>query len=227
MRIALADDSALLREGLAQLLTAEGHTVTHAVGTADELITVVAANPPDLALVDVRMPPSFVDEGVHAALRIRRDWPDVAVVVLSQYVERRHASELLDGRGGVGYLLKDRVSDIGGFLDALERVRDGGTAFDPEVVRQLIAARSEPDGRLAGLTTRERSVLELVAQGRSNASIAAQLYVSQSGIEKHISTIFGKLDIPPGTTYNRRVLAVLAYLRSETPRARGAQPPAG
>jgi len=213
VRIAIAEDSTLLREGISGLLTAEGHTVTHAVGDADELLRMVAADPPDLVILDVRMPPDFVDEGIHAALRIRREWPDIAVIVLSQYVERRHASELLDGRGGVGYLLKDRVSDIGGFLDAIERVHDGGTAFDPEVIRQLIAAKSDPDTTLTALTERERAVLELIAQGHSNASIASQLYVSQSGVEKHINTIFTKLDIAPDTTYNRRVLAVLAYLR--------------
>ncbi len=213
MRIAIAEDSTLLREGIAGLLTAEGHTVIHSVGDADELLRAVATDPPDLVILDVRMPPDFVDEGIHAALRIRREWPDIAVIVLSQYVERRHASELLDGRGGVGYLLKDRVSDIGGFLDAIERVHVGGTAFDPEVIRQLIAAKNEPDTRFTTLTERERSVLELIAQGHSNASIAGQLFVSQSGIEKHINAIFTKLDIASDTTYNRRVLAVLTYLR--------------
>lgn len=213
MRIAIAEDSTLLREGVAGLLIAEGHTVTHSVEDADQLLQAITADPPDLVILDVRMPPDFVDEGIHAALHIRREWPQIAVVVVSQYVERRHASELLDGRGGVGYLLKDRVSDIGGFLDAIERVHDGGTAFDPEVIRQLIAAKSEPDTTLTTLTERERSVLELIAQGHSNASIAGQLHISQSGIEKHINTIFTKLDIAPDTTYNRRVLAVLAYLR--------------
>lgn len=212
MRIAIAEDSTLLREGIAQLLTAEGHVITDAVGTAVELLRAVAADPPDLVIVDVRMPPDFVDEGIHAALRIRRDRPEIAVIVLSQYVERRHTSDLLDGRGGVGYLLKDRVSDIAGFLDAIERVRDGGTAFDPEVIRQLIATKPDADTRLAGLTERERAVLELIAQGHSNASISERLFISQSGTEKHINTIFGKLGIPPGSTYNRRVLAVLAYL---------------
>lgn len=213
MRIAIAEDSTLLREGIVGLLAAEGHEVTHSVGDADELLRAVAGDPPDLVILDVRMPPDFVDEGIHAALRIRRHWPDMAVIVLSQYVERRHASELLDGRGGLGYLLKDRVSDISGFLDAIQRVHAGGTAFDPEVIRQLIGARGEPDAAFATLTERERSVLELIAQGHSNASIAGQLYVSQSGIEKHINAIFSKLDIAPDTTYNRRVLAVLAYLR--------------
>lgn len=213
MRIAIAEDSALLREGIAGLLTTEGHTITCLVGDGEQLLEAVASDPPDLVIVDVRMPPDFVDEGIHAALRIRREWPGVAVIVLSQYVERRHASELLDGTGGVGYLLKDRVSDIGGFLDALERVHAGGTAFDPEVIRQLIAAKSAPDTAFTTLTDRERAVLELIAQGRSNASIADQLHISQSGIEKHINTIFIKLNLAPDTTSNRRVLAVLAYLR--------------
>lgn len=214
MRIALAEDSTLLREGLAQLLAAEGHTVVAAVGDADALLRVVATERPDLALVDVRMPPDYVDEGIHAALRIRREWRHTAVLVLSQYVERRHASALLDGEGGVGYLLKDRVSDIGGFLDAIERVGAGGTAFDPEVIRQLIAARDDERADLADLTEREREVLALVAQGHSNASIAAGLYVSLSGVEKHIGTILTKLGIPADTAYNRRVLAVLTYLGS-------------
>lgn len=212
MRIALAEDSALLREGISQLLTAEGHTVTAAVGTADELIESIGREPVDLVVVDVRMPPDYVDEGIRAALRIRNDHPDIAVLVLSQHVERRHARELLDGRGGVGYLLKDRVSDIAGFLDALERVAAGGTAFDPEVIRQLIAARSDPDIRLSTLSDRERIVLELIAQGLGNAAIAENLFISLSGIEKHINTIFTKLDIAAGTGYNRRVLAAIAYL---------------
>ena len=212
MRIALAEDSTLLREGIAQLLVAEGHTVTAAVGTAEELLTALATTLPDLVIVDVRMPPDYVDEGIRAALQIRAAYPGVAVVVLSQHVERRHARELLDGHGGVGYLLKDRVSDISGFLDSIQRVADGGTAFDPEVIRQLIAARSAPDPRLSTLTDRERSVLELIAQGQSNAGIADRLFISLSGIEKHINTIFTKLEIAPGSGYNRRVLAALAYL---------------
>ena len=212
MRIALAEDSTLLREGIAQLLVAEGHTITAAVGTAEQLIAALATMPPDLVIVDVRMPPDYVDEGIRAALEIRTNYPSVAVLVLSQHVERRHARELLDGRGGVGYLLKDRVSDISRFLDAILRVADGGTAFDPEVIRQLIAARAAPDARLSALTDRERSVLELIAQGQSNAGIAERLFISLSGIEKHINTIFTKLEIAPGNGYNRRVLAALAYL---------------
>lgn len=217
MRIALAEDSTLLREGISQLLTAEGHTVIAAVGTADELLRSIVAVPVDLVMVDVRMPPDFIDEGVRAALRIRADHPDVAVLVLSQHVERRHARELLDGRGGVGYLLKDRVSDIAGFLDAIDRVAAGGTAFDPEVIRQLIAARGGPDNGLAALSDRERAVLELIAQGLGNASIAERLFMSLSGVEKHINTIFAKLEIAPGTGYNRRVLAAIAYLDGRGP----------
>ncbi len=217
MRIALAEDSTLLREGISQLLTAEGHTVIAAVGTADELLRSIAAVPVDLVVVDVRMPPDFVDEGVRAALRIRADHPDVAVLLLSQHVERRHARELLDGAGGVGYLLKDRVSDIAGFLDAIDRVAAGGTAFDPEVIRQLIAARGGPDDGLAALSDRERAVLERIAQGLGNAAIAEQLFISLSGIEKHINTIFAKLGIAAGTGYNRRVLAAIAYLDGRGP----------
>lgn len=217
MRIALAEDSTLLREGIAQLLVAEGHTIT-AVGTAEELLAALADSAPDLVVVDVRMPPDYVDEGIRAALEIRSAYPGVSVLVLSQHVERRHARDLLDSRGGVGYLLKDRVSDIAGFLDAIQRVAEGGTAFDPEVIRQLIAARVAPDARLAALTGRERSVLELIAQGQSNAGIAGRLFMSLSGVEKHINTIFTKLDIAPGSNYNRRVLAALTYLddRSST-----------
>lgn len=212
MRIALAEDSTLLREGLTQLLTAEGHTITTSVGTANELILSIASEPADLVIVDVRMPPDFVDEGIRAALEIRATFPDVSVLVLSQHVERRHARELLDGRGGVGYLLKDRVSNIADFLDAIQRVADGGTAFDPEVIRQLVAARVDADVHLRALSDRERAVLELIAQGYGNAAIAERLFISLSGIEKHINTIFAKLGIASGTGYNRRVLATLAHL---------------
>ena len=213
MRIAVAEDSALLREGIVQLLTAEGHEVVAAVGDGDTLLSVVSALRPDVVIVDVRMPPDYVDEGVRAALRVRREWPGTGVLVLSQHVERRHTGELLDGVGGVGYLLKDRVSDIAGFLDAIERIGAGGTAFDAEVIRQLLAGSAGADGRLAGLTERERAVLALMAEGHSNASIGDRLYVSQSGVEKHIATIFAKLEIPQGSSYNRRVLAVLEHLR--------------
>ena len=212
MRIAIAEDSTLLREGIVQLLVAEGHEVTASVSDAEGLLDALAAEQPDLVIVDVRMPPDYVDEGVRAALRIREQHPSVAVLVLSQHVERRYASELLDGRGGVGYLLKDRVSDISGFLDAIARVADGGVAFDPEVIRRLIADRSGPDPRMAELSEREATVLELIAEGHSNAAIAERLFMSQSGVEKHINTIFTKLGVASGSAVNRRVLAVLAYL---------------
>jgi DNA-binding NarL/FixJ family response regulator len=213
VRIAIAEDSTLLREGIVQLLAAEGHEVVASVADADALMSALALEEPDLVIVDVRMPPDFVDEGIRAALRIRREHPSVAVLVLSQHVERRYASELLlDGRGGVGYLLKDRVSDIAGFLDAIVRVAEGGVAFDPEVIRRLIADRSGPDQGVGDLSDREAAVLELMAEGHSNAAIAERLFVSQSGVEKHINTIFTKLGLAAGSGVNRRVLAVLAHL---------------
>lgn len=212
MRITLAEDSALLREGVAQLLTAEGHQVVDSVGNAGELLAAVAADCPDLVIVDVRMPPTFVDEGIHAALRLRQDHPGLGVLVLSQYVERQHAGKLLDGSGGIGYLLKDRVSDIAGFLAAIDRISVGGTAFDPEVIHHLLAARDREATPLAGLTERERAVLALMAEGHSNASIARELFISQSAVEKHSNLIFSKLRLPSGDSYNRRVSAVLRYL---------------
>ncbi|MGW4633016.1 response regulator transcription factor [Nocardia sp. NPDC004415] len=213
MRITLAEDSALLRESLAQLLTAEGHEIVDSVGTAVELLAAVRVRPPDLVIADVRMPPDHVDEGIRAALEIRREQPGIAVLVLSQYVERRHAAEFLTGTGGIGYLLKDRVAAIGAFLDAVERVGTGGTAFDPEVVRQLLL-RNRADSPLHRLTERERQVLELMAQGLSNAAICAQLFVTRSAVEKYINAIFTKLDLPVGEAHNRRVLAILQHLRA-------------
>ncbi|KAA9153423.1 response regulator transcription factor [Microbacterium lushaniae] len=212
MRITIAEDSALLREGIAQLLVAEGHEIIDSVGSGIELIDAVSQRQPQLVIVDVRMPPDFVDEGIRAALTIRSTWPRIAVLVLSQYVERRHATELLTGAGGVGYLLKDRVSDISTFLDAIERVGNGGTAFDQEVVRQLLLARPA-DSPVSRLTDRERDVLTLMAQGHTNASLRQELFVTQSAVEKHINSIFTKLDLPQGSTYNRRVLAILEFLR--------------
>lgn len=211
MRITIAEDSALLREGIAQLLTAEGHEIVDSVGSGIELIDAVSQRQPQLVIVDVRMPPDFIDEGIRAALTIRSTWPEIAVIVLSQYVERRHATELLTGAGGVGYLLKDRVSDIGSFLDAIERVGNGGTAFDQEVVRQLLLA-GPADSPVSRLTDRERDVLTLMAQGHTNASLRQQLFVTESAVEKHINSIFTKLDLPQGATYNRRVLAILKFL---------------
>ncbi|AVT30926.1 DNA-binding response regulator [Plantactinospora sp. BC1] len=212
MRVMLAEDSTLLREGLVRLLAEEGHRVAAAVGDATALVAAVTADPPEAVVVDVRMPPTHTDEGLRAALEIRRRWPAVGVLVLSQYVEKRYAVELLTSQsGGVGYLLKDRVAQVGEFLDALARVADGGAAFDPEVVRQLLARTSHTDP-LSRLTVRERAVLDLMAQGHTNAAIAAQLHVSQSAVEKHVNAIFDKLDLAHVTGYSRRVLAVLRYL---------------
>ncbi|WP_406860691.1 response regulator transcription factor [Streptomyces sp. HUAS MG47] len=216
MRVMLAEDSTLLREGLVRLLVEEGHEVRAAVGTAVELVAAVAAEPPDVVVADVRMPPTHTDEGLRAALEIRRRWPSVGVLVLSQYVEKRYATELLTGEvadaGAVGYLLKDRVAQVDEFLDALERVGEGRTAFDSEVVKRLLARSTHTDP-LARLTSRERDVLAAMAQGHTNASIATRLHISLSGVEKHINAIFDKLELT-GTTegYSRRVLAVLRYL---------------
>ncbi|MFE5619081.1 response regulator [Streptomyces sp. NPDC056543] len=215
MRVILAEDSTLLREGLLRLLAEEGHEVTAAVGNAVELLAAVRADPPDVVVADVRMPPTHTDEGLRAALEIRREWPDVGVLVLSQYVERRYATELLTGdSGAVGYLLKDRVAQVDEFLDALERVGDGRTAFDPEVVRRLLVRTTHTDP-LARLTPRESEVLAAMAQGHTNAAIAGQLHVSQSAVEKHINALFDKLELTGrGEGYSRRVLAVLRYLGS-------------
>uniref|UniRef100_A0AAU2UWC1 Response regulator transcription factor n=1 Tax=Streptomyces sp. NBC_00003 TaxID=2903608 RepID=A0AAU2UWC1_9ACTN len=213
MRVTLAEDSTLLREGLVRLLTEEGHEVV-ATGDASALLAAVSAAPPDVVVVDVRMPPTHTDEGLRAALAIRRDHPGVGVLVLSQYVEKRYATELLSSdTHGVGYLLKDRVARVEEFLDALERVRSGGAAFDPEVVRQLLARTSHFDA-LEQLTARERAVLAHMAQGHTNASIADRLHVSQSAVEKHSNAIFDKLELPQAAGYSRRVLAVLRYLKS-------------
>lgn len=214
MRITLADDSALLRESIAQLLTAEGHEIIDSVGTATELLAAVRVRQPDLVIADVRMPPDHIDEGIRAAMEIRSRWPGVAVLVLSQYIERRYATEFLTGTGGIGYLLKDRVSAIEAFLDAIERVGNGGTAFDPEVVRQLLL-HSRAESPLNRLTERERTVLTLMAEGHSNSAICDELYITRSAVEKHINAIFTKLDLPPGAAHNRRVLAILEYLRAD------------
>jgi DNA-binding NarL/FixJ family response regulator len=213
VRVILADDSTLLREGLVRLLAEEGHDVVAAVGDAPSLLAEVARRRPDVAVVDVRMPPTHTDDGLRAALEIRHRFPDVGVLVLSQYVEKRYAVELLTGDSArVGYLLKDRVVQVDEFLDALQRVADGGVAFDPEVVRRLLAG-SDRDP-LARLTGRERDVLDQMAQGRTNAGIAANLHISQSAVEKHVNAIFDKLDLANLTGYSRRVLAVLRYLES-------------
>ncbi|GAA4437727.1 response regulator transcription factor [Phytohabitans houttuyneae] len=214
MRVTLAEDSTLLREGLVRLLAEEGHEVVAAVGDGDALLAAVAAEQPDVVVVDVRMPPTHTDEGLRAALRIRERWPGVGVLVLSQYVEKRYAVDLLTGHPeGVGYLLKDRVAQVGEFLDALVRVGGGGAAFDPEVVRQLLARTTHADP-ISRLTERERTVLDHMAQGHTNATIAGQLHISQSAVEKHVNAIFDKLDLSHVTGYSRRVLAVLRYLGS-------------
>jgi DNA-binding NarL/FixJ family response regulator len=210
MRVVIAEDAALLREGLTRLLEDRGHQVVAAVDQAGPLLTAVAAHQPDVVIVDVRMPPTFTDEGLRAAIELRRDHPGTGVLVFSQYIETRYATRLLAaGSSGVGYLLKDRVADVAEFTGALARVAAGGTALDPEVVTQLLGASRSG---LASLTTREREVLALMAEGRSNAAIAAELVVSPGAVEKHVAGIFGKLALPPSETDNRRVLAVLRYL---------------
>jgi DNA-binding NarL/FixJ family response regulator len=209
MRVIIAEDSVLLRQGLVLLLTEAGHSVV-ACGSAEELLRALEAGQPDVAVVDVRMPPTFTDEGLRAALVVRERWPGVGVLVLSQWVEERYATELIAGRAtGVGYLLKDRVADVGEFLEALDRVAAGGSALDPEVVAQLLARSRNP---LESLTPREREVLGLMAEGRSNSAIASSLVVGAGAVEKHINNIFTKLGLAPGDRDHRRVLAVLSYL---------------
>jgi DNA-binding NarL/FixJ family response regulator len=204
----------LLRDGLTRLLADNGIEVAAAVDNADGLITSVLLERPDLAIVDVRLPPGYADEGLRAALEIRRRVPETAILVLSQYVEQSYARELLaDGRGGTGYLLKDRVIDIPQFLDAVRRVAQGGTALDPEVVAQLFAVRRAA-GPLERLTAREREVLGLMAEGRSNAGIAERLVLTVGAVEKHVASILQKLDLPPSDSDHRRVLAVLAHLQA-------------
>ncbi|MFJ4201967.1 response regulator [Streptomyces sviceus] len=209
----LAEDSVLLREGLIGLLGRCGHEVVAAVGDAEALLVAVEEHSPDIVVTDVRMPPGFQDEGLHAAVRLRERRPGLPVLVLSQYVQRAYASELLDsGDGtGVGYLLKDRVGQVEQFVDALCEVADGGTVVDPEVVRQLLRRRRDP---LERLTPREREVLALIAEGKSNGAIARELVVSEAAVGKHIGGILTKLDLPPAEETHRRVLAVLAYLRA-------------
>ena len=212
MRIVIAEDSLLLREGLIRLLEEHGHQVVAAVGDGPGLVAAVVEHRPDVSIVDVRMPPSHTDEGLRAAVQARRLVPRTPVLVLSQYVEVSYADDLLaDRAGAVGYLLKDRVAEIAEFLDALARVAAGRTVLDPDVVAQLVIRRG-PDP-LAGLTPREREVLGLMAQGRSNTAIARDIVVTEGAVEKHIRSIFLKLDLPPDTEAHRRVMAVLAYLR--------------
>ncbi|HTW06289.1 MAG TPA: response regulator transcription factor [Acidimicrobiales bacterium] len=211
MRVMVAEDLVLLREGLVRLLADAGIQVVAAVGDAEAFLREVASAPPDAVVVDVRMPPTFTDEGLRAALVVRKRWPAVGVLVLSQYVEERYAAELLAvrGGGGVGYLLKDRVADVADFVDALERVAGGGSAIDPEVVAQLLTRRTDP---LSSLTAREREVLALMAEGRSNSAIASALVVGPGAVEKHVNSIFTKLGLSPTDTDHRRVIAVLTYL---------------
>ncbi|MEV0086774.1 response regulator transcription factor [Saccharopolyspora sp. NPDC050642] len=213
MRVVLAEDGVLLREGLAGLLDRFGFEVVAAVGDADALTTAVAEHDPDLVITDIRMPPGFTDEGLRAAVELRRANPGLAVVALSQYVERSYAAELLDSHGGerVGYLLKDRVVDVEDFAGVLRHVVAGGTVVDPQVVRQLLNRQRDP---LAALSVREREVLALVAEGHSNGEIARRLVVSEAAVGKHVGNILAKLNLPPAEDTNRRVLAVLAYLRS-------------
>jgi DNA-binding NarL/FixJ family response regulator len=212
IRVVIAEDSAILRDGLVQLLTERGFAVMSAVGDAMSLEQVVADDPPDVAVVDIRMPPTFTDEGLRSAIRLRRDHPGVGILVFSQYVETRYAAELLaGGAAGIGYLLKDRVADVADFAEALVRVASGGTALDPEVVTQLMGASRHSDA-LTGLTPREREVLALMAEGRTNSAIATSLTVSEGAVEKHIANIFAKLDLYATSSDHRRVLAVLRYL---------------
>ena len=214
MRIVVAEDQFLLREGITRLLQAHGCDIAAAVGDGPALLQALVSERPDVAIVDVRLPPTFTDEGLRAALEARRQVPGLPVLVLSQYVEQLYARELLaDRAGGVGYLLKDRVFTDDQFVDVLRTVAKGGTMMDPEVVAELLVRRSRdtPVGRLTG---RERDVLALMAEGRSNAAIAQQLFVSEKAVSKHCTSIFAKLDLPPSETDNRRVLAVLAFLNS-------------
>jgi DNA-binding NarL/FixJ family response regulator len=212
IRVVIAEDSAILRDGLVQLLTDRGFAVTGAVSDAVSLELAVAADPPDVAVVDIRMPPTFTDEGLRAAIGLRRSHPDVGILVFSQYVETRYAAELLaGGASGIGYLLKDRVADVADFVEALVRVASGGTALDPEVVTQLMGASRRTD-TLAGLSGREREVLALMAEGRTNSAVAAGLVISEGAVEKHVANIFSKLDLPATSSDHRRVLAVLRYL---------------
>ena len=214
MRVVIAEDLALLRDGLIRLLTAHDFEVVDAVDNGPSLLRALTTHRPDVAVVDVRLPPTFTDEGLRAVTEARTALPGLPVLVLSQYVEQLYARELLsDKAGGVGYLLKDRVSDIGQFVEAVRRVAAGGTAMDPEVISQLLArqSRNEP---LAALTPREREVLGLMAEGRSNVAIAGRMFVTEKAVSKHTNNIFAKLGLPPSDDDNRRVLAVLTYLNA-------------
>jgi DNA-binding NarL/FixJ family response regulator len=217
VRVVIAEDLALLRDGLTRLLRDNGFDVVDAVHERDALVHAVLRERPEIAIVDVRLPPSFRDEGLRAALELRSLAPDTAILIVSQYVEPAYAAELLaSGEGGIGYLLKDRIMDVAEFVDAVRRVAGGGTALDPQVVAQLFS-RHKDSGPLADLTPRELEVLEQMAEGRSNAGIAEQLVLTVGAVEKHVARIFTKLRLPPSDSDHRRVLAVLAYLRSDPP----------
>jgi DNA-binding NarL/FixJ family response regulator len=215
VRVVIAEDLALLRDGLTRLLRDNGFDVVAAVTDGDALVRAVLLERPDVAIVDIRLPPTFRDEGLRAALTLRERAPETAVLIVSQYVEQAYAAELLaDGRGGLGYLLKDRIMDVDDFVDAVRRVAGGGTALDPEVVAQLFS-RQKADGPVGRLTPREMEVLAQMAEGRSNAAIARELVLTVGAVEKHVANILMKLRLPPSTDDHRRVLAVLAYLRSD------------
>ncbi|MGH9029198.1 MAG: response regulator transcription factor [Acidimicrobiales bacterium] len=214
IRVAIAEDSAVLRDGLVQLLADRGFEITEAVGEPGALRSTVEEDCPDVAVIDIRMPPTFTDEGLRAAVELRRRHPRLGILLFSQYIETRYAAELLaDDAAGIGYLLKDRVADTSDFVEALVRVASGGTALDPEVVTQLMGA-SRRTASISGLSTREKEVLSLMAEGRSNAAIATTLVISEGAVEKHVANIFNKLDLPVSQSDHRRVLAVLRFLES-------------
>jgi DNA-binding NarL/FixJ family response regulator len=214
MRVVIGEDHVLLRAGVARLLTDFDFEVVAEVGDAEHLLRAVADHRPDVAICDVRMPPSFTDEGIQAALVIRSQFPDTAVLVLSQYVEERYAIDLISNdTNRIGYLLKDRISDVADFIEAVRRVGEGGTALDPEVITQLLV-RSRRRDRISTLSEREHQVLRLMAEGRTNSAVGSALFIGESAVEKHVSNIFGKLDLLPADTDHRRVLAVLRYLES-------------
>jgi DNA-binding NarL/FixJ family response regulator len=214
LRVAIAEDSAVLRDGLVQLLVDRGFTITGAVGDPESLYRSIERERPDVAVVDIRMPPTFTDEGLRAAIELRRLHPGLGILVFSQYIETRYAADLLaDDAAGIGYLLKDRVADVSDFVEALVRVANGGTALDPEVVTQLLGASRRTDS-ISVLSAREREVLSLMAEGRSNAAIAKDLVISEGAVEKHVANIFTKFDLPVSQSDHRRVLAVLRFLDS-------------
>jgi DNA-binding NarL/FixJ family response regulator len=214
IRVAIAEDSAILRDGLVQLLADRGFEITAAVSDAQGLDAAIERDCPDVAVIDIRMPPTFTDEGLRAAIELRRRHPGLGILLFSQYIETRYAADLLaDDAAGIGYLLKDRVADVSDFVEALVRVASGGTALDPEVVTQLLGASRRTDS-ISGLSARERQVLSLMAEGRSNAAIATALVVSEGAVEKHVANIFTKLDLPVSQSDHRRVLAVLRFLDS-------------